>query len=440
MILLRNGSSCSNAAHVFGAASRSQRARNSNGAGGDPQVAHSASSLLGDEQPAVAPAAAAQQRTDDAGAEPTARERVGPVAVAELADGVLAADLHEREVGVGTDLQAALAGQPEAAGGRAGDEVGEPVERNAAAQPFAEQQRQGRLRAGDPAPGGIEPAGLHVGRAGRVVGADEGHVLELRPQRLGVVAQRGRALGERAEPLHVGGAQHEVMRAGLAGGIDAAAARLGHRGDPLGDRDVDDVQRAAGLLGELERALDGGQLGGRRSRRGPLLPAPVARRAQLRRALGVDGDGEAERGGALHAGAERVVVDRLEVVDPRVAHERLEADHAAGGELVEAVEVAGHEPAPQREVHGRAAGRRGDLGVEGGAVDGGRVGVERHLDAGGGAARGERGGARRPALPVGAARVVEVHVGVDRPREDVQPARVDLRARRLADLGVRSRR
>ena len=51
MILLRNGSSRSNAAQVFGAASRSQRARNSNG----PAVILRSlirSSLLGDEQPA----------------------------------------------------------------------------------------------------------------------------------------------------------------------------------------------------------------------------------------------------------------------------------------------------------------------------------------------------------------------------------------------------
>ena len=47
-------------------------------------------------------------------------------------------------------------------------------------------------------------------------------------------------------------------------------------------------------------------------------------------------------------------------VDPAVAHERLEADDAALGELVEAVEVAGDDAAPQREVddRGRARGRR----------------------------------------------------------------------------------
>ena len=78
--------------------------------------------------------------------------------------------------------------------------------------------------------------------------------------------------------------------------------------------------------------------------------SPPSAAPQLGRALGVHGDGEAERGGALHAGAELVVVDGVEVVDPRVAHERLEADHAAGGELVDAVERAGHEPAPEREV------------------------------------------------------------------------------------------
>ena len=54
---------------------------------------------------------------------------------------------------------------------------------------------------------------------------------------------------------------------------------------------------------------------------------------------------------------ERLVVGLLEVVDARVAHERLEADHATVGELVEPVEVAGDEAAPEAEVDERR--RRG---------------------------------------------------------------------------------
>ena len=50
----------------------------------------------------------AQQRAHDAGAQRAARERVRAVAVEGLG-GVLAAQVDEREVGVGARLQAALA-------------------------------------------------------------------------------------------------------------------------------------------------------------------------------------------------------------------------------------------------------------------------------------------------------------------------------------------
>ena len=53
--------------------------------------------------------------------------------------------------------------------------------------------------------------------------------------------------------------------------------------------------------------------------------------------------------------------------------------------------------------------------------------VERHVADGGNAARRGRGRAGEEALPVGAAGLVEVHVRVDQPGQDVQPARVDHR-------------
>ena len=62
---------------------------------------------------------------------------------------------------------------------------------------------------------------------------------------------------------------------------------------------------------------------------------------------------------------------------------------------------------------------------ERGGVDGRRVRVERHVDDAGRAAGRGGGGAARPALPVGAAGIVEVHVGVDDPGQDVEPGRVD---------------
>ena len=73
--------------------------------------------------------------------------------------------------------------------------------------------------------------------------------------------------------------------------------------------------------------------------------------------LGVHGDGKPEPRGPLHPVEEGPVVRLLEVVDARVAHECLEADHAPVGELVEPVEVAGDEAAP--EADSRRAPSRG---------------------------------------------------------------------------------
>ena len=47
------------------------------------------------------------------------------------------------------------------------------------------------------------------------------------------------------------------MRAALAGDVDAAGGGAGDGLDAAGAGDVDDVQSAAGLLREGDRALDG---------------------------------------------------------------------------------------------------------------------------------------------------------------------------------------
>ena len=374
--------------------------------------------------------AAAQQGAHHAGAQRAAGEGVRAVAVQRL-ERVPAAQVDEREVGVGAGLQAAL-GQAEAPRGRARHELGERGDRHPPGRPFVQQHRQRRLRARDPAPGGAEAALLHCRRAGRVVGGHQRDppARELLPQRVAVRrgAQRRGALGERAEALEVVLGQREVVRACLARHVGAAPARVGDRRHPGARGDVHHVQRAAGRVGERDRALDRRELRLRRARGDPGAPVLAVHRAQLGGALGVHEHGQPERGGALHAGGELVVVHGVEVVDAGVAHERLEARHAALGELVHPLQRAGHEPAPEREVDLRRGPRGRQLGVEGRAVDGRRVRVERHLDARRRAAGRERGRAGLPALPVGAAGLVEVHVRVERAGQDVQPARVELLA------------
>jgi hypothetical protein len=91
-----------------------------------------------------------------------------------------------------------------------------------------------------------------------------------------------------------------VVGARLARRVHAARPRLGDERDAAAGRDVHDVQRAAGLLGEQQRAADRLDLGDRRARAhvvayaGPALAAGAGGEAARDRvALGVHGDGEA---------------------------------------------------------------------------------------------------------------------------------------------------
>ena len=298
------------------------------------------------------------------------------------ARGPRVAQVDEHEVGVGARLEPAL-GQVEA-GGRVGrGERGDPV--------WGGGARAGARASpgpGDPAPGGGEVAGLHLGRARRVVGRDERRSGRRPPARQRRRARRagaaGRALGARAERLEVVLGEREVVGAGLAG---RAARRPPARRRAAAD--VDDVQRAAGRSARASAAsiASSSASTGREATKSRQSCRPGAQwRTAARR-----GRRPAGRAPPRVACRPRgVVVDGREVLDPAVAHEGLEADDAALGQLVEPVQVAGDEAAPEREVDLRGGARGGDLGVEGGAVDRRRVGVERHLDARGRAARQQR--------------------------------------------------
>ena len=182
-------------------------------------------------------------------------------------------------------------------------------------------------------------------------------------------------------------------------------------------------------LGEQDRARDRLELGHDRPRGEPVARRRPERAGGQRVVLGVHGDRQPEPGGDRHALVERDVVDVGELVDARVRHERLQADHAALGELLEPVEVAGHEAAPEAEVDARRGPRRLELGVEGGAVEHRRRRVQRHVEERREAARGQRGAAGREPFPVRAAGLVEVHVRVQPAGQDEQAARVELLAR-----------
>ena len=225
------------------------------------------------------------------------------------------------------------------------------------------------------------------------------------------------------------------MGARLAGDVEPGRPRLGAEPHAARARDVHDVQRAAGRSRQLERARDRPALGLDRARveerphvAAPGRPRLRGQRGHELRVLGVHGDGEAEPRGAFHRPRQRELVGHREVVDPARAHERLEADHAALGELVETIDVTGHDPTPEREVDRGAPARSSNLRVERRAVDRGRAAVERHVDQARRAARGERERAALEPLPVRPSRVVEVNVRVDRSRQHEQASCLDAAA------------
>ena len=254
------------------------------------------------------------------------------------------------------------------------------------------------------------------------------------PQRLDLLAlaDRRRALRRHPDRDRVLLVEREVVRARLAGDVDAPRSRLGDEPHAGGARDVDDVQRAPRLLRQLERAPDRAELGDDRprvevvaEREAPLGDRLRGEPRRQLRVLRMHCDGKPEPGGARHPGVQRLVVRHHEVVDAGRAHERLEADDAALGELVEAVDRPGHEPAPEGEVDDRRLARGGELEVEGGAVDRRRARVQRHVDERRRPSCRERAGRVGESLPVGPPRLVAVHVRVDNAGEDVQPGRVD---------------
>ena len=168
----------------------------------------------------------------------------------------------------------------------------------------------------------------------------------------------------------------------------------------------------------------------------PLGTGAVPRALRDGVVLRMHADGKSEPRRALHALEQRLVVGLLEVADPRVAHERLEADHATVGELVEPVDVAGNEPAPECEVDERRAVGGRDLEVERGAVDRRRRRVQRHVEEARPTTGREGRAAGREPLPVGAARIVEVHVRIDDAGEDVEARCVDLHPGIALQLGT----
>ena len=161
-------------------------------------------------------------------------------------------------------------------------------------------------------------------------------------------------------------------------------------------------------------------------RRARVLAGDLGLRALERTGhLGVDEQHEAQVAHDRHRPLEVRAHDVRELVDARRAEEALRARDAELGQPLELARVPGHDAAPERDVDVRLVRERLALLLGRGARGRGRDAVERHVDDGRDPAGGRGLGGRAEALPLGAPRLVQVHVRVDDARRDEQLLRVD---------------
>ena len=174
-----------------------------------------------------------------------------------------------------------------------------------------------------------------------VVGRDELEVVldEARPQVVPVVlrAERRRAdeLGALEPVAQVVERQEQVLRAGLGEGLRAAVARRADLVERVARREVDDVDRHAGRLGQADDAVRRLALEDRRSARAPwpigsVVPAATVCAATTSMAIPFSACimiSPPFLRGLLHRPEDRPVVA---VEDARVGGEQLEVGHALG--------------------------------------------------------------------------------------------------------------
>ena len=153
--------------------------------------------------------------------------------------------------------------------------------------------------------------------------------------------------------------------------------------------------------------------GGPRRQERAVLAAERAVVVQQRRVLGVHDEPRPEGRDLLHRGEQLRAVEVRELVDARRREEALEAEDAGVVQRRERAEVLGHRTAPEADVDVGRRRRRRALDLERVGRRGGRQRVQRHVDDRRHAARGGRERRRAEALPLGAARLVHVHVRVD---------------------------
>lgn len=152
----------------------------------------------------------------------------------------------------------------------------------------AHANRQQRLQADDSIWRLVQLAHLLLRRMWGMVRGDhvQGALLEPGDDgiHIGLGPERRRHLVIAVEIAQAAIRQREVMRAGLAGDADAAGLAAADEVDAAGRRDMQDVQPAAGDLGQLDVAMNHDLLGRRRHAPQPQPHAfdPLVHHAALR--------------------------------------------------------------------------------------------------------------------------------------------------------------
>ena len=300
--------------------------------------------------------------------------------------------------------------------------------------------RQRDLQRRDAAPGREEIAVVDVlerRRRGRVIGGDQidASVVERAPQALAMLAlaDRRRALQRRVAVGDLFGAERQVVRTGFDGERHARGARAARstaaRPPTRGARCA--RARRCATTSSISRSIAAcSAAGGRLSQPGRVAPRIGARirLAQQPRATRRAPAAAARVCARIGIASRRS--DSLTCSNsstPDGLRKALEAEHAGARERLEVGGVAGHDAAPEADVDVTSPGRGAPLGFERGDRGRGRNAVERHVDERGDAAGGRGERRRFESFPVGAARIVDVHVRIDEAGHHDGGARVDQR-------------
>ncbi len=206
---------------------------------------------------------------------------------------------------------------------------------------------------------------------------------------------------------HLLRAERQVMRTGLDGDPYPLRPRRRDGGQRARRGQVQDVDARIVPPGGLQQALDRRVLG-----RG----GPGGEEVRVRPARWIRGRRDDPGVFRVHD-QQRIEPGQFGEGGVQPHRVKVPAEDPATVQPGQGGEVVRDRAAPEADIHPWSPAGGGPLEPQRVGRGGGRHAVERHVDQGGDAAGGSRPGRGREALPIGAARFVDVDVGVDQPRQ-----------------------